>query len=206
VKNFVALPAFILVSLMVTGAGSDASASEAPDSVNADAQRASIEESRRVQTQRLDSMAKDCERRFSTTRCLEQVRTERLAIEGKLNRQEALLNDAQRRERGREQEERIRDKAAAHAEKLKDMAKAPEPMPKQAKPAPQPTGQANVRPPVSAKEPVLSVQERSAHAREYQRKQADALAKRAEVAKRLKDAGPKKNALPKPDQDVLKTR
>lgn len=164
-----------------------------------EAQRAAIEESRRNQTQRLDALAKDCERKFAVTRCLDQVHRERLTIEGKLNRQEAALNDAQRMARGREQEERNREKAAAQAEKLANLASNPAPQAKQPKLAAQPTAPARQGGPAVAKESPLSAQERSARAKDYQRKQADAIAKRAEVAKRLKDAGAKKPSLPKPD-------
>ena len=166
---------------------------------DADAQRTAIEESRRDQSQRLDTLAKGCERKFAVTRCLEQVHSERLLVEGKLNRQEAALNDAQRVERGREQKERNREKAAVHAEKMATLDNEAATGPKQPKRVAQPTTPARESLPAAVKEPVLSAQERSTNARDYERKQVDAIAKRAEVVKRLKDAGAKKPSLPKPD-------
>ena len=183
----------------LAGVCSPAYADETQVASDADTQRAAIEETRRTQTQRLDALAKDCEHKFAVTRCLDQVHTERLAIEGKLNRQEAVLNDAQRLERGQEQKERNREKAAAHAEKMAKLASEPPPPVKQPKLVAQPTAPARPSLPAAAKEPALSAQERSTRAKDYQRKQADAAAKRAEVAKRLKEVGPKKPPLPKPE-------
>lgn len=191
-RRFVGLVLFALL-----GAGPLAHADDIPVAPDSDAQRAVIEQTRRIQTQRLDALAKDCERKFAVTRCLDQVQAERLAIEGKLNRQEILLNDAQRQERGREQKERNREKAAAHAAKIASLDNTSSVQATQPKQPPL-SAAANVRQPVGAKEPVLSASERNAHAKDYQRKQADAIAKRAEVAKRLKEAGVKKPSLPKP--------
>ncbi len=192
-------PLLGLVLLVCLWAMSVAYADVIPVASDTDAQRASIDDTRRNQTQRLDTLARDCERKFAVTRCLDQVHAERLAIESKLNRQETLLNDAQRQERGREQKERNRDKAAAQAEKMANLASAPLAQANQPKLAQQPNAQAMPRQPASAaRDPSLSVAERSAHLKDYQRKQADAIAKRAEVAKRLKDAEVKKSILPKP--------
>lgn len=198
-KTFAAQLLLGLAMFTSLATGSRALANNIPMPADADARRAQIEETRRTQTRRLDAMARDCERKFAVTGCLEQVRAERLAIEGKLNREETLLNDAQRQARGREQRERNHEKAAAHAEKMVDLTKAEPPQAKQPKPAPLPGGTASVRRPADPKVPGLTAQERDAHTKAYLRKQADAIAKRAEVAKRLKDAGVKKSSLPKPE-------
>lgn len=191
------------------GTGPLAYGDENPVVSDKDVQRGVIEEARRIQTLRLDALEQDCASKFAVTRCLDQVHAGRLAVESKLKRQETLLNDAQRQERGREQRERNREKAAAHAEKLANLANlanlenlenAPAVQIRQPKLAAQPLAQATSRQPVSsAHEPSLSVSERSAHAKDYQRKQADVIARRAAVAKRLKDAGTKKTPLPKPE-------
>ncbi len=188
----------VLLTLL-GAAGPLAYADERQVASGADAQRAVIEESRRTHTLRLDVLAKDCERKFAVTRCLDLVQTERLAIEGKLNRQETLLNDAQRQERGREQKERNREKAAAQAEKMANLASGSPVQAKQPKLASQPSAAASARQPAIGKESALSAPERSARVKDYQRKQADAIAKRAEVAKRLKDSGVKKHSLPTPE-------
>ena len=185
------------------GTGPLAYGDENPVVSDKDVQRGVIEEARRIQTLRLDALEQDCASKFAVTRCLDQVHAGRLAVESKLKRQETLLNDAQRQERGRDQRERNREKAAAQAEKLANLANlanAPAVQIKQPKLAAQPLAQATSRQPVSsAQEPSLSVSERSAHAKDYQRKQADVIARRAAVAKRLKDAGTKKTPLPKPE-------
>ena len=188
------------------GTGPLAYGDENPVVSDNDVQRGVIEEARRIQTLRLNALEKDCASKFAVTRCLDQVHAGRLAVESKLKRQETLLNDEQRLERGRDQRERNREKAAAQAEKLANLANlanlenAPAVQIKQPKLAAQPLAQATSRQPVSsAQEPSLSVPERSAHAKDYQRKQADVIARRAAVAKRLKDAGTKKTSLPKPE-------
>lgn len=174
-------------------------ANEPAVALDTDAQRAAIEEERRTETQGFDALAKNCERKFAVTRCLEHVQTLRLAVERKLNRQEAMLNDAQRQERAREQNERNREKAAAHVEKIAKLAKETPLNVRQPKPPPPKADPTRPSQPAGAKEPTLSAQERSANAREYNRRQAQAVAKRAEVAKRVKETGAKKMALPKPD-------
>ena len=192
------LPALVLLTYL--GAGFGAYAEETAADLDLASQRTAIDETRRIQTQRLDALAKDCDRKFAVTRCLEQVRLERLAIEGKLNRQETLLNDAQRQARGREQEERNREKAVAHAQKMAGETGAAHLQPRQAKPVPQSRElKGEPRPPTGPKTPVLTAQARDAHVKAYQRKQADANTKRAEVAKRVQDDGAKKPSLPKPE-------
>lgn len=166
---------------------------------DSDTQRVAIEESRRNQAQRLDARTKDCAQKFAVTRCLEQVHQERLQAEGNLNRQEAVLNDAQRLERGRERMERNREKVAVHAEKMANLARETATGPKQPKALAEPTAPARQGLTDASKASVPSTQERNANTKNYARKQEDATAKRAEVAKRLKEAGTKKPSLPKPD-------
>ena len=191
----------VLWSLMLalSGAQPMVYADEPARVSDADTQRTAIEESRRSQTQRLGTLARGCERKFAVTRCLDQVHSERLEVEGKLNLQEMALNDAQRLERGREQAEHNQEKAAVHAEKMANLARETATGPKQPNRVAQPSAPARQSSPAAAKEPMLSAEERSANAHDYERKQVDAIAKRAEVAKRLKNAGAKKPSLPKPD-------
>ena len=185
--------------LALSGAGQSVLAQEPVPVTDVDAQRASIEDSRRSQMQRLDARAKDCEPKFAVTRCLGQVHSERLEVEGKLKRQEMALNDAQRLERGREQKERNKEKAAVHAEKMAALGGEVTTDRNQSKRVARPTAPARQSVPAAAKEPFLSAQERSTNVNDYERKQRDVVAKRAEVANRLKDAGAKKPSLPKPD-------
>lgn len=166
-----------------------------------EAQRADIQEIRRIQTLRLDALARECDKKFVVTQCLDRVHTERLAIETRLNRQVNLLNDAIRLERGREQKERNREKLAANAEKFANLvsATAAAAPAKQPKLAPQAGARATDRQPADPQQSALSASERAARTKAFERKQSEAIAKRAEVAKRLKDAGDKKPSLPKPD-------
>ena len=179
--------------------GAVAHAAESEAVSDADAQRAAIKESRFLQTQRLDAMAKECEHKFAVTSCLDRVRKERFDIEGKLNHQEAALNEAQRIARALEQQERSRERAAAQAKKLANLAQETPTTVKQPKQAPQATAPARTSDSMAAKEPAISAQDRTANVRNYNQKQVDAIAKRAEVAKRLREAGAKKATLPKPE-------
>jgi colicin import membrane protein len=192
------LSSFVLLAYL--GTGFWAYAEEDTTVLNVESQRAAIEEARHSQTQLLDAMARNCERKFAVTRCLEQVRAERLEIERGLKRQETLLNDAQRLARGREQKERNREKATAYAERMADLTNAASSQAKQPKQIPRPRDpNTQPRPPAGPKTPVLTAQARDAHVKAYQRKQADANTKRAEVAKRVQDAGAKKPSLPRPE-------
>ena len=198
-KASISKQALVGLTMFLLMAGSWAQAGEVSVGGDAEIRRAAIEESRRAQTERLDALEKNCEAKFAVTRCVDQVRAERLAIEGKLNRQENVLNDAQRQQRGREQIERNREKAAAHAEKVADQSGTTLSQIKQRKVAPNPAASTNLRQPADPKLPTLTAQERDAHTNDFKRKQADAIAKRAEVAKRLKDSSLKKPSLPKPE-------
>ena len=187
------------VLIVLAGARRMAYADEIERAPDSDTQRVAIEESRRNQSQRLDARTTDCAQKFAVTRCLEQVHQERLQAEGNLNRQEAVLNDAQRLERGRERMERNREKAVAHAEKMVNLARQTATSPKQPKPLAEPTAPARQGFTDASKASVPSTQERSANTKNYARKQEDATAKRAEVAKRLREAGTTKPSLPQPD-------
>ena len=162
-------------------------------------ERASIEETRRVQTEILDARATECRQKFATTHCLNQVSSERLKLQSKLKQREEVLNDAERRKRGLEQTERSQEKAQAHAQKMASIASAPEPRASLPKPLPLPGGTPSARGGPEAKS-ALTEQQRSDNARDYDRKQAQALAKRAEVAKRVLEKGAPQAPLPRPGQ------
>ncbi len=160
-------------------------------------ERAAIEEARRVQTESLDARAKDCLQKFAITRCLNQVSSERLTMQRQLKQREEVLNDAQRHKRGLEQTERSREKAQAHAQKIESMASAPKTRTSLPKPPPRPGGTLSTR---ISSEPksVLTDQQRIENARDYERKQTQALAKRAEVARRVLEKGAPRASLPAP--------
>lgn len=186
----------LTLTLLVFGV--QAAPAQEPDALSDTVrQRASIADTRRAETRRLDAMATECEHKFAVTRCLDKVHEQRLVIEGRLNRQEAALNDEDRRTRAQEVLERNREKAAEHAKRLEDAAVSGPAQPRQPKLPQQPASAPAPRQPTQP-ETLLSPEARSANAREYERKQAQAVAKREEVAKRVKEAGVAKPSLPKP--------
>ncbi len=163
--------------------------------VHAADERAILEETRRVQTERLDAQARDCATRFATTRCQDKTRAERLRIEAQLRQREAVLNDAERQLRAQEQLERNRQKADAHAQKFSSSSAAPERRALTPKAAPQPGGIPRADGAQEVSTPLTEAQRRM-NASNYERKQAQALAKRAEVAKNIKAKGASKTPLP----------
>jgi hypothetical protein len=162
-------------------------AQDAPDNSTADKERAAIEETRRIYTEKLDAQAKLCEHKFAVTGCLALVRSERLGMEAQLKQREEILNDAQRQQRAQEQLERSREKARAHAQKMESPPAVSEPRSSSPKAPPKP---GDLVLPRSAPAPQFTEQERSANARDYMQKQAQANAKREELAKKIKDKGP----------------
>jgi hypothetical protein len=190
--DFRGLAALALTFLWTCAVAEEASLPSETLPVSAGASRAEL-------TQRLDAKARECEQKFEVTRCLNQVRSERLVEEGKLNRQEAALNSAQRLQRGEEQREQSRAKREAHAEKLAQLQAAPQEPAVQPKTAAQPTAPASTLRAAKTSQDILSAEERVAYAKDYAQKQASAVAKRADIAKRTREAGKPKSSLPKPD-------
>lgn len=170
-------------------------AAEEPSSTVVEQERAAIEATRRIETERLDARTRDCSQKFATTRCLDQVRGERLSMEAQLRQREEVLNAAQRQQRGQEQLVRSQEKAQMHAEKLASIPATPEKRAFFPKPPAAPGGEPSLRATSSTKL-LLTPEERSANVRDYERKHAQAQAKRAEVAKRIKEKGDKKAPLP----------
>ena len=160
-------------------------------------ERTEIEETRRLQTERFDAQARDCATQFATTRCQDKVRAERLRLEAQIRQRETVLNDAERQLRGQEQMERNRVRAEAHALKLSSPELVGEQRTLPPKAAPQPGGTAQT-PRVSESKTLLTEAQRSLNARSYERKQAQALTKRAEIAKKTQEKGASKAPLPTP--------
>jgi colicin import membrane protein len=192
---------FLFVSMGMQGVCTTGAMAQM-DSAEAESQRAKIEAARQALSQRLNEKERQCAQKFAVTLCTEQVRAERLAEEKKLKQQLAQINDFQRHERGLEQKQRSQEKFANQAEKMahadlvsqekRTDGKSESRMPTQ------PTGTPRARTPQPANLPTVSDAQRSANNANYQKKQDDATKKRAEVAKRLQEANPKKRGLPRP--------
>ena len=182
-----------LGSTQIARAADEAAALEA-----AARERASIEETHRFQSEILDARAQECRQRFATTRCLNQVSSERLKLQAQLKQREQVLNDAERYKRGLEETERNQEKAQARAKKMASLAPASETRASLPKPPPQPGGAPSTRSSPDTKSQ-LTDQQRSDNAGDYARKQAEAQVKRAEVAKRVAEKGVPKAPLPKPN-------
>jgi len=155
-------------------------------------ERSRLETLRQESNQTLDRQEAACFEKFMVNDCLKDVKRRRLAMSSDIDRQETLLNDHQRQQRGAEQAQRTREKALAREESAKsDTLEKSAP---QARALRLPAAMASeVRP---AKEPNLpSADLRTA----YERRQEEARTKRAERDKRVNDPGSKQLGLPVPD-------
>jgi hypothetical protein len=86
-----------------------------PEQGDLDQQRQRIETVRREKTAELDAQDAACLSRFAVTDCQNKVGVRRREMLADLKRQEARLNDADRRKKGAEQMQRSQDKAADRA-------------------------------------------------------------------------------------------
>lgn len=75
-------------------------------------QRARIAAERRDVNQRYEAARKACEQRFAVTTCLDDARSERRRALDRLAGEQAVLDDAQRRQRAAERLRSIQDKAS----------------------------------------------------------------------------------------------
>ena len=155
------------------------------------AERAAIESSRASESAKFDALEAECYQRFAVNSCLSEVQSQRRAMLGETKRREQVLNDAERMQRGAAQirlnEEKAQEKlqkdieaartdnAAAQIERQKaqdskrlDHANAA----KTASSAP-----------LTQPAPAAPVDNAAARS-EYERKQQDAIKRRADAEKR----------------------
>jgi hypothetical protein len=158
------------------------------------AERAAIESSRARESAKFDAMEAECYQRFAVNSCLSKVHSQRRAMLSEIKRQEQVLNDAERMQRGAAQirlnEEKAQEKlqkdleaartdnAAAQAERQKAqddkrLNHATDAKNASSAPRTQPT-------------PAVSVDNVAARAA-YERKQQEALKRRADAEKRQRD-------------------
>ena len=74
--------------------------------------RRQLQDERKLQESFFTNKEAECYLRFAVTDCLRQVRRERRVVLDKLRRQEVLLNDQERKQKGLEQLEVIREKSS----------------------------------------------------------------------------------------------
>jgi colicin import membrane protein len=87
--------------------------SQGPEQVAAE--RLRIQQQRQIATVELNAQEQACQSKFVVTSCVQDVGRRRIAMLADLKRQEAILNDADRQNRGAEQLARGRDKEVERA-------------------------------------------------------------------------------------------
>jgi hypothetical protein len=97
--------------------------SQGPEQVAAE--RLRIEQQRQIATVELNAQEQACQSKFVVTSCVQDVGRRRIAMLADLKRQEASLNDAERRKRGAEQRARSVDKAAERANSDAELSALP---------------------------------------------------------------------------------
>lgn len=97
----------------------------APDPDAVEKERARIESIRQQQGALFDEQERVCQSKFAVNDCLKGVRKRRIAMQSDLKRQEIILNNAQRQQRGAEQLQRSEEKAADSAQRQRENAEQP---------------------------------------------------------------------------------
>ncbi len=119
-KNWFA--AFSLSALCLMAWGQEGAL---PGEPSADAARSRIATQRQQHLQALDKEDSACLSRFAVTACRNDVAKRRRAVLADLRRQELVLNEAARKEAGREQLEQLKVKAAENAARQAERAATP---------------------------------------------------------------------------------
>jgi hypothetical protein len=160
-------------------------------------ERSKLEAMRLQSAETLDQQEAACFEKFRVNDCLSEVKRRRLAMSSDISRQEALLNDQQRQQRGAEQAQRTREKAFAREESAKSAAAVnSESEQRSLRQAAPPAPNVPALTSKAAKEPNLPSADQRAN---YERRQEEARSKRAERDKRVGDPGAKQLGLPVPD-------
>ena len=109
----------LVTVLQGVGWGQDVPTADADSLAN---ERARIANLRQQQEAQFDAQEYACQSKFAVNDCVKTVKKRRLAMQSDLKRQERLLNDAQRQQRGAEQLQRSNEKAAESAHRQQDNA------------------------------------------------------------------------------------
>lgn len=186
----------VAVSLSLLALAGPAQADEA-------AERARIGRERAEAQSRFEQRQRECAQRFAVTPCVEEARAEHRQAMIQLRRQEAVLDEAQRKQRAAARLAAIEEKRRAEAERA---ASAPAPAraatPIQVKPPRAPASAAAARP-ASAPAPASSAataQREQRKRAQFEARQRDAQAHREEAERRRSErAAAGKASAPLPD-------
>lgn len=116
---------FVIFSLAVLGLSAWSQQEGAQGLSDADAQRQRIANARVRANAELSAQELSCQSKFAVTDCMREVGRRRIQMMSEFKRQEAVLNDAQRRQRGVEQVQRTEVKAAERARRDADLSSSP---------------------------------------------------------------------------------
>lgn len=124
-KTFFGVLGLLVASVLSLPAWSQPEVPQGAEQVASE--RLRIEAQRQKATAELNAQEQACQSRFMVTSCEQDVRRRRIAILAELKRQDAELNDVERRQRGAEQVQRGGEKQAERALNDADLARSPAP-------------------------------------------------------------------------------
>jgi hypothetical protein len=136
-------------------------------------ERERIQAERREADRRFQEARRECEQRFAVTPCLEEARGDRRRVLDRLAREQAVLDDAQRRQRAAERLRGIQDKAR----QADDQAMAPVPVRRvqRTQPlAPRPRASGPGPDAMPLQDPVAAQRQAEQQRQDYERRQQEA--------------------------------
>jgi len=166
----------LLLSLLALAAGAAHGADE----------RARIA-AERAQAQKVyDARYRECQSQFAVTACVDKARAERRAALEQLSQQQAVLDDAERKQRAAQRARQIHEKMSQSKAPVQGSASPPLQVkaPRVSRAA---SGAAAARAPASAASVGLSDAQRAQHRTDYERKQREAAEHREELERRAVD-------------------
>jgi len=186
------MPLFRVVVLLMLSLGVSATAGAASADPRGE-QKARIVAERQQAHQRYEAARKACEQRFAVTPCLEEARGQRREVLDRLAREQAVLDDAQRRQRAADRLKGIQDRAR----QLDDRAVNPpaaRTSQRGARSASSPAPAAPLAPQASRPDPraALTAEQSARHRAEHDERLREAAAHRAAVERRNAERAAKK--------------
>lgn len=178
-----ALSAPVRALLLLTVLGWAFAAPAAPANETQAQERQRIQAERREANRRFQAAQSDCEQRFAVTTCLEDARSERRRVLDRLAREQAVLDDVQRRQRAAERLRAIQDKAR----QADEQAGARAPVRRVQRTPALPANAASSPPAVpgtAPADPVAAQRQAERERRDYERRQQEAQAHREAVQQR----------------------
>ena len=197
--------AWIAVLALLCSFGAQAQSDTTQGLASVSQERARIDTLRRQQTAVLDAQERECQTRFAVVDCVNKVSAQRRAMLSELKRQDATLNDAERRQRGAEQIKQLEDRAAEDTQRRAEMQASPDTSEDEKRRIQKEKIQQHAKPPAGAASAAsgekTSGPDAAAAAKnraDYDRKQEDALQRKQDRDKRLKEQGTAPAPLPAP--------